>query len=464
MRPENNSFDDSIRQKLSNDEEPVSAGLWEKIDTGIKQNSVKAKKNYVRYSALLLLLLLSGIFVWQINSENSFDNKTKLAQPELPPAKNSVASNPGQDKNSDAAGVQLNDNSENNLPSAISNNSLVSSFEKKNKKAAPVLVAAANIPGSSLNDFENPVSDNANENQKPQTTETNLQNATSADEALNESTVTEENTASEIVLVPASNTEYPEVKDSLKLPLDKTKKNFGFEIFYSPDFVKKSMEINFADNEYLNMRADMEQGAFAHSTGIEFFCKVGKHVELKTGIIYSEIQEQLHYTFYAGLPVTPAIRTHTIKGIFVDPLTGFISSSDTTVSNYLIPGDIVHSNNYYFYNIPFEISFIKEIKSFVIALEVGAFMNFSFKQKGSIINTDRYSKINFDNENLNPYRKSTGAGSIAGLYAGYNISSHIRFFINPELRYYLHKINKTNAPLNERLYSISATSGLRFEF
>lgn len=470
MRPDDNSFDDLLRDKLNNDEESVSPGLWNKIDAGIGRNNSRSKKGLLIYSALLLLLLLVSFGIWPILKVNNFTEVDNFSA-----AGNIDHENESVITHTSTFSGQSTETADNQAKSGFdygigSGSNTAIRGNKNSKTKSPALFVSLNIPHSNkdntalngltpYNGIVEHIENIKDNNSEVLALEPEISAVTAN---------TDGQMVSEIQEIP-SNAELADIKDvktELKdaVKSEKPSPEFGFEIFYSPDFIHKSMAVNYGTESYLQLRKSSEKVVFASSKGIEFFCKTGKNIEIKTGFIYSEIQEQLHYTFYSDASLPPSIRSNSISGIWVNPLTGFTSMNDTVVSNYLFPDDIVGSNKYYFYNIPLEINISHEIKSFVIGIELGAFMNFGFTQKGSIINTDLYSKINFDNEPLNPYRKSIGLGALLGIYAGYNINSHFRFFINPEFRYYLHKINKTNSPLNENLYSISATSGLRFEF
>ncbi|HNR19389.1 MAG TPA: hypothetical protein PKN75_09530 [Bacteroidia bacterium] len=465
MLHDNNSFDDSVRRKLQEDEEPVSGALWENIAKEIPANSSNKRK--IAYYLIAALLLISGSGYYFINDEN----KTEIAAVKV---KSNLEVQSPSDK--DLSETTLN----------VANNEADKSEEKSNESnavAEPVVVSVnlskphtkneqtkkGNIKKSDVSTtLEEPVliSDNSTVDIKEDATNgTELKNVEATG---NENTDTIQITDSASVLAnqepiqQAAAQAAPVVNDSAIIA-GGLKNNVGIEVSFSPDFIFKKWIVNYGTQEYLDTRRETESFLFAHTYGAKIYFKVAKGVFLKTGIYLTEVTELLHYSYLQVEPNDLFTKLGGYNGTWFNPLTNQITG-DTSVANFVYPDDIVSTNNYKYFNIPLQLAAYKELKRFRVGVSAGVTMNYSFKQKGSIMKDDKYGKIILSDKNRSPYKSTIGLGITTSTFASYKIRRNINFFLEPEYRVYLQPISKSDAPLTEKLSSLSIMSGLQFEF
>lgn len=464
MLHDNNSFDDSVRRKLQEDEEPVSGALWENIAREIPANSSNKRK--IAYYLIAALLLISGSGYYFLNDEN----KTEIAAVKV---KSNLEVQSSSDK--DLSETTLN----------VANNEADKSVEKSNESnavAEPVVVSVnlskphtkneqtkkGNIKKSDVSTtLEEPVliSDNSTVDIKEDATNgTELKNVEATG---NENTDAIQFTDSAATVANQEPTQQaaqaaPVVNDSAIIA-GGLKNNVGIEVSFSPDFIFKKWTVNGGTQEYLDTRRATESFVFAHTYGAKVYFKVAKGVFLKTGMYLTEVTELLHYSYLKVEPNDMFTKLPGYSGIWYNPLTNQ-TSADTTLSNFVYPDDVVSTNYYKYYNIPLQVAAYKELKRFRVGVSAGVAMNYSFKQKGSIMKDDKYGKIILSDKNRSPYKTTIGMGLTASTFVSYKIRKNVNFFLEPEYRVYLNPISKKDAPLTEKLSTLSIMSGLQFEF
>lgn len=469
MLHDNNSFDDSVRRKLQEDEEPVSGALWENIAKEIPANSSNKRK--IAYYLIAALLLISGSGYYFLNDEN----KTGIAAVKV---KSNLEVQSPSDK--DLSETTLN----------VANNEPDKSEEKSNESnavAEPVVVSVnvskphtrnkqtnkGNIKKSDVSTtMEEPVliSDNPTVDIKEDTTkgaEQNVVETTTVETTGNENADATQVTDSAATVANQESTQQSAlaalvVNDSAIIA-GGLKNNAGIEVSFSPDFIFKKWTVNSGTQEYLDTRRETESFVFAHTYGAKVYFKVAKGVFLKTGMYLTEVTELLHYSYLKVEPNDMFTKLPGYSGIWYNPLTNQ-TSADTTLSNFVYPDDVLSTNYYKYYNIPVQVAAYKELKRFRVGVSAGVTMNYSFKQKGSIMKDDKYGKIILSDKNRSPYKSTIGLGITTSTFASYKIRRNINFFLEPEYRVYLQPISKSDAPLTEKLSSLSIMSGLQFEF
>lgn len=464
MLHDNNSFDDSVRRKLQEDEEPVSGALWENIAKEIPANSSNKRK--IAYYLIAALLLISGSGYYFLNDEN----KTEIAAVKV---KSNLEVQSPSDK--DLSETTLN----------VANNEADKSVEKNNESnavAEPVVVSVSvskpHIKNKQTNKGNIKKSDVSTTLEEPVLISDSpkvdiKEDATKGAEQTNvETTGNENNNAIQITDSAATVTHQeptqqaaqaaPVVNDSAIIA-DGLKNNVGIEVSFSPDFIFKKWTVNSGTQEYLNTRRETESFVFAHTYGAKVYFKVAKGVFLKTGMYLTEVTELLHYSYLKVEPNDMFTKLPGYSGIWYNPLTNQ-TSADTTLSNFVYPDDVVSTNYYKYYNIPLQVAAYKELKRFRVGVSAGVTMNYSFKQKGSIMKDDKYGKIILSDKNRSPYKTTIGMGLTASTFVSYKIRKNVNFFLEPEYRVYLNSISKKDAPLTEKLSTLSIMSGLQFEF
>lgn len=462
MRPEKDSFDDLIKRKLQEEEEPVSGTLWENIANELPKTSTK--KRFVYYSIAVLLLLSSAGIYYSAN--DGFFTQTLVG--------NNIETSNAEDKSNlpiepdkKSFDAILNNNNTDEMAGEIKKSVATLSgnetfakpkarIKKSNKKNnfvfadAEIVNPSTDLPIAEAAVEQPDVTDSGNStNQSDNIRQEEVDNAIGKTEEAKEE-------------IKATEPEKAIAKDSTVLAGDAAN-SMGIEISFSPDVIFKTWSLNNSTQDYLDTRKETERFVFAHTYGAKVFYKVGKHVEVKTGIYLSEVTELLHYSYISLEPNDLFTKLDPLTGSWVNPATQQ-TVNDTTITNFIYPDDVVSSNQYKFYNLPLQVSLYNQHHKIKYGITTGVMMNFSFLQKGSIMAAEKYSKVLFSNKNLNPYKQSIGLGLTASTFVSYSIRKNVRFFMEPEYRMYLNRISKKEAPLNERISSLSFMTGLQLDF
>jgi hypothetical protein len=439
-------FDDLIRQKLKQDEDPVGLGLWEKIATDLPKKP--AGNAFFRKWPLLLLLLggalgLIPVSLW-LNGDDASNHQVSEKHHTM------TSATPAQNTNSAL-------NTSRKTANKANDDRKPSSFEQKG--LMPSAPEALSLTTQSAAPVKQP---NRNEPSVPAAVE---------DDIIRQSQVVswpEEQTIMPAIPLTAQLAEDSRQSDlipsaaAIKMSRVAFKK-FFVDLYYAPEITQHARDLGSGDENYLRLRRSTESSVYSHSQGLRLGYWLNHRVAVKTGVDLYDIQERLSYTYIPGMGNMPVgMKIDSVEGYFVDPFTNALVA-DTIVGNPDYAGEVNLFNHYRFINIPFMLSWTFNSGLWSFSPGIGTYMNIGTRYRGTIIHTDRKALIDLSSEQ-SPYRKTIGFGLSLEALMSYHYNQTVELVVGPKFNYHLSNINKPDAPVKERISNTGVYTGIRISF
>lgn len=234
------------------------------------------------------------------------------------------------------------------------------------------------------------------------------------------------------------------------------------EFYYSSDFpIKTFSSKNPEFTDYQAERKATESALYSFSTGVRVAYITAQKYGVKTGINYSQINEQFKY-------LDPnAYQSQTI--ITIDTIFSGGTFTVVTDTSYLsIPGslEIQHKNQYKFLDVPLIGTYEFDTgNKFYYSIDIGVLFNFSFTQKGRFINES--GDLAFFSTNASEgeviYEKGAGMSLYGGVSLLYRWKKDIDFFVSPSVKHFNKSFTTSDYPLTQNYTIPSLNLGVRYK-
>ena len=255
----------------------------------------------------------------------------------------------------------------------------------------------------------------------------------------------------EVVMSPAQSLDRSKpydilVKEGCLDYVDKPFSKMFIEIFGG---TQKADRLLYTENEdwqkNVNTRNASETVKTTFSFGARFNYMFDRGISLKTGFLYTAINEEFKY------------QSGEIQIIHRD------SDGNITKTTYE-PIYSTQNNVYKFYDIPLLLSYNWSKKGLFAEFNSGFLMNFYAEQSGEFYNIegDRVGFENTQNSFGRPFKKFIGASLYTSASIGYEFSNNASLFIEPHIRYFLRSISAKAYPIEQKYINYGIYLGARY--
>ena len=222
------------------------------------------------------------------------------------------------------------------------------------------------------------------------------------------------------------------------------------EIYGGPDYVFRSFS-DTANSVYLQQRKASAKYLFAYSAGIRYTRVFGSGMSIRTGLNYSQINEQ--FTSEKG---------RVIQNVYI------INSNGDTTGTYAQTGTLYKTSTNKYKNIDIPISVGYEMGNGRIHsnINVGALVNISSKQTGFVLDKNGTAIEITSGKTSSPYQYKTKAGvsfiGAASVY--YKLNDRFHVMAEPYVRLSLSPATKAELSLKEKFHTTGIRFGIRMDF
>ena len=433
----NNLFDAHIKEQMANARPEVPPHIWDNI-MAKKERKKPVVFWFNNFSKGILLLLVIGtvsgiVFYNSINQNNvplqtniyALNNSnTKALQ------KNTLGlvTDPSLAKPSPAV-ISIRDN-ENDLLSnpttSIQQNSYSSNFLNKVNTTAPVV------------DIENTNDKNPLSFQNEYIVKTQIFNATLL--------------KSNFFNPALQNKNLPK---SSFIPCPEVEKNAAgskryIEIYGGPDYVFRSFS-DTANSVYMQQRKASTKYLFAYSAGIRYTRVFGSGMSFRTGLNYSQINEQ--FTSEKG---------RVIQNVYI------VNSNGDTTGTYAQTRTLykTSTNKYKSLDIPISVGYEMGNGRIHSNINVGAMVNIRSSQKGFVLdkNGTAVDITTGKSSSVYQYKTKAGVSFIGAASVYYKLNDKIHLMAEPYIRLSLSPATKAELSLKEKFHTTGIRIGMRMDF
>lgn len=222
------------------------------------------------------------------------------------------------------------------------------------------------------------------------------------------------------------------------------------EVYGGPDYVFRSLS-DTANSVYLQQRKASVKYLFAYSAGIRYTRVFGSGMSFRTGLNYSQINEQ--FTSEKG---------RIIQNVYI------INSNGDTTGTYLQSGTLykTSTNKYKSIDIPISIGYELGNGRIHSNINMGAMINIHSSQKGFVLDKNGTAVDISSDKSTSVYQYKTKAGvsfiGAASIY--YKLNDKIHLMAEPYIRVSLSPATKPEISLKEKFHTAGVRLGIRMDF
>ena len=218
----------------------------------------------------------------------------------------------------------------------------------------------------------------------------------------------------------------------------------SMDLFVSPERSFRFLEYKANDYaEYATRRNETEKAYYSFSSGIRLNYLTTNGLAIRTGLVYSQINEIFEEQF---------LETR----ILTDPTNG-----DTLGFSQFL-NDVTTFNRYKMVDIPLMIGYELPMKRSTINVNAGIFVNVKATQKGNMLDVEETKRdFTTGTGEYDVFRKNIGVSYFMSLGAAYELSPRYQFFFEPHLRYYPGSFTTKEYVLNQKYITGGILLGIR---
>ncbi len=238
----------------------------------------------------------------------------------------------------------------------------------------------------------------------------------------------------------------------------------SMDVYYSSDFICKSILGPESLNSYKGIRNETELPMYSFSAGFRFGYNLSYRWNLHTGLNYSQINEKFRYID----PESNSTRVITIKDYIYD--NGRIIDSIVTEKTVIVPGTTIHTvyNKIRTIDIPILARYtLMANRHMSLSAVSGVFINVASYQKGMILSHVDNKPVDVLQENTDGnimYKTNVGISLYGGLSMAYHLSGNTDFLLEPHYRWQTESMTHESYPLDQKINTFGLTIGLRYKF
>ena len=248
------------------------------------------------------------------------------------------------------------------------------------------------------------------------------------------------------------------IKSVIICPSDRKMRNpdWDIEIYASPDYAFKTVSSNTASQQYMNTKDSSEKARLGYTVGFRLIKPINDHLLFKTGLQYSQINENYVYRSENEIKTTTVVTVRSI--ILANGST--VTVSDTSVLQQIGYKNNTVKNSFRSLDIPLLIGYQFGNDDLRIGINAGVIFNLSSSFKGVLLDSSLSPKP-FMKETNTVYKNNIGMGIYTGISITKRINYNSSIFAEPYFRYNLSNNTTPISTFNER-FSIGGLSvGLR---
>ena len=430
----NNLFDAHVKEQMANARPEVPPHIWDNI-MAKKERKKPVVFWFNNFSKVMFLLLLVGIVGGIVYYKSSNQNNAPLKTNMYALNTNTTAAQ----KNTGAlvtvptlAGTFL-------IVKPVDENVLFSkqtTSKKQNTFSSNFLNKRNNI--SSLLDIEN-----ENENSSLSFQNDNIVNRQIFNVTLLKSSF----------FNPALQKRY--LPKSPFIPCPEVEKNAAgnkryIEIYGGPDYVFRSYS-DTANSVYLQQRKASTKYLFAYSAGIRYTRVFGSGMSFRTGLNYSQINEQ--FTSEKG---------RVIQNVYI------VNSNGDTTGTYAQTGTLykTSTNKYKSIDIPISVGYEMGNGKIHSNINVGAMVNIRSRQEGFVLdkNGTAVDITSGKSSSVYQYKTKAGVSFIGAATVYYKLNDQLHLMAEPYIRLSLSPATKAELSLKEKFHTSGIRLGMRMDF
>lgn len=248
------------------------------------------------------------------------------------------------------------------------------------------------------------------------------------------------------------------IKNVVICPTDQKMRNpdWDLEIYASPDYAFKTVSSNTASQQYMNTKDSSEKARLGYTVGFRIIKPINNHLLFKTGLQFSQINENYVYRSENEIKTTTVV---TVKNIILTN-GNTVTVSDTSILQQIGFKNNTVKNSFKSLDIPVLIGYQLGNDDLRFSINAGVVFNLSSSFKGVILDSSLSPKP-FSKETNSVYKNNIGMGIYTGISITKRLTYNTSIFAEPYFRYNLSNSTTQLSTFNQRFSVGGLSVGLR---
>lgn len=237
------------------------------------------------------------------------------------------------------------------------------------------------------------------------------------------------------------------------------RRDWYIEVFGSPDFAKKSIIRNNSINEnYYNRKDSTESMEGAFTAGIRISKTLNDHILLKSGLQYSQINEQFKYRTENERRLTTVVTIRTIIRAPGDT----VRIRDTSMLEQIGYRQQITHNRYRSIDVPVILSYEWGGEKWKNSINAGVLLNLRSWQQGEMLDTS-YIPVSFNKPTGQTFKTNIGVGLYLGYSVFKSIGGKMDVFAEPYFRYNVSNMTTDKSLFTQKFNVAGLNLGIRYK-
>lgn len=222
------------------------------------------------------------------------------------------------------------------------------------------------------------------------------------------------------------------------------------ELYAGPDYVFRSLTDDTANSVYLQQRKGSTKYLFAYSVGMRYTKVFGSGMSVRTGINYSQINEQFK-----------SEKGRITQNVYI------INNNGDTTGSYVQSGTQykTSTNKYKSIDIPISVGYEMGNGRLHTNINAGAMINISSSQKGFMLdyNGNTVDISSGKSSSVYQYKTKAGVSFIGATSIYYKLTESIHVMAEPYIKLSLSPMTKPEISLKEKFHTTGIRLGVRMD-
>ena len=231
------------------------------------------------------------------------------------------------------------------------------------------------------------------------------------------------------------------------------------EVFGALDFPHKKLQATFGKSDFVERKDSSEKFTLSYSAGFRISKNISPSWLIKSGVHFSQFNENFQYKNEHERRITTVITIRTIVRAPGDTL--FIADS-TQVEVVGVRTKTTH-NRYRNIDIPLLLSYEVRNPGLTFAVQLGTIFNVRSSFHGDMLDTTGFPLSQSGKDPAGQFNNSLGFGIYAGASMIKSVATDLDVFAEPYYRRYLNNQASAAAPFEQYLSNWGVQFGIRYK-
>ncbi len=237
---------------------------------------------------------------------------------------------------------------------------------------------------------------------------------------------------------------------------DDFNKDWYVDTYVSPDYSLKSVNNISATPQYMRQKDSSESMQVGFSAGVRLVKPLNDHIQLITGLQYSQINQRHTYRTENEIKVTTVITTRTV--ILSPGVT--VTFSDTSQVQTIGYKNNVVKNRFRSIDVPLLLGYQFGKGSVKVGINAGVILNLSSWSEGVVLDTSM-AVVPLQKDN-NVYKKKLGLSMYTGVQISKELNDEMSLFVEPYYRHSFDHMTNGNQPYQQKFGTTGVLMGIRW--